>query len=649
MWLILQRELVQLGRNRSLYLPRLLPVLLVLPIWLYRAGELDQGGELAKIATECFTAATVMASAAVALVVALWAAPALAEERERGTLPLLLLTTVRPAAIIWAKVLGRLAVAAVPMIAMFGVLSILMLLGGISPEALVRAYIGLAVQGWFYTALVVYVSTWQRHSGSAIFAGVFHGVLWTVALPLLLYAIASTVWPELQRGAGDDLFGLLMPAMLCFAVCVPELHADLVRTIPPLLLSIAFMSYFLVGLLLLWRATVVLNSGRYIWHEVGRAGGRGRQWLARRKIVPRRWRWRRPLERLLGWLLGRGPVGWRAARVNPYDQQDWITRMIVWGMTFVFVCAILADRREAALGKAALLLLTTAVSYAVEPLAAAFLLGVGATGGWVDAHAGVTAIAVANWCVWFAVALATAAGVARDRALGMTDQLAMTPVSDGAVVASQLACGVRVALPWLSVLAGGGLGWWLLSTELNGPEYGFALLEVVCDLAVAGALGMVAGYMTYRTVRAAGWAVLPAVVAMSVITALALFGDDAVRRWGMGGMAVACAATAAALWRRPIERCWLGVGSLTLFAGIGLYEPIAVLWRVDEAMWFFPLFPGRTATYEELSLGVMAVYCLMNVAFASIIVAVACLACCHLWRLQREGIIRWAEGPAPRP
>lgn len=130
-------------------------------------------------------------------------ADAIASDRERKTLHYLLASRLTSAEIVLGKLSARLINLAVFPVLALPVMSLLTLLGGVSPLALVLAYAALAGATYFLAGMAVLVSVLTRRAREAVGAAYTLTALWLV-LPSLSQALApelSPPWAEWARWA----------------------------------------------------------------------------------------------------------------------------------------------------------------------------------------------------------------------------------------------------------------------------------------------------------------------------------------------------------------------------------------------------------------------------------------------------------------
>jgi ABC-type transport system involved in multi-copper enzyme maturation permease subunit len=128
------------------------------------------------------------------------AAGALAQERERQTLEPLLLSPLTPLQIVWGKAVGVLAFTGLLLLATVPLTSLCFLLGGVSPDMVVAAYVGLLGLAAFITAFGLYCSArWQSATQATVAC--------YALLPFMLAIIAMFLGPGAIVAGVTVVFG----------------------------------------------------------------------------------------------------------------------------------------------------------------------------------------------------------------------------------------------------------------------------------------------------------------------------------------------------------------------------------------------------------------------------------------------------------
>ncbi len=162
--------------------------------WLDHRGAGPRANELSNFAASFFYTCLAVQGLLVGVLTPAYTAGAIAEEKERKTLPFLLATDLLDREIVLSKLLSRLFNVTLTVLVGLPILSILQLLGGIDPTLLLGAFAATAVTAVSLAALSIFHSALTRRARDAI-------VLTYLALPtyLLLSGLASSwllVHPE---------------------------------------------------------------------------------------------------------------------------------------------------------------------------------------------------------------------------------------------------------------------------------------------------------------------------------------------------------------------------------------------------------------------------------------------------------------------
>src|SRR5262249_44770994 len=150
---IFAREFFTVPRRASHYVARsaMLGLLWVLGVTAWQASvgwhRSPHLGETARFGVLLFQIYTFVLLTLLLFFAALSAASAVAQEKDRRTFILLLLTDMRDYEIVLGKLLGALLPIGLLLLGSLPVLVMLLLLGGVSPEQVVQAVVGLAAAG----------------------------------------------------------------------------------------------------------------------------------------------------------------------------------------------------------------------------------------------------------------------------------------------------------------------------------------------------------------------------------------------------------------------------------------------------------------------------------------------------------------------
>jgi ABC-type transport system involved in multi-copper enzyme maturation permease subunit len=158
------------------------------------ASEVFSAGELAQVSHAFFITFLLIQWVAVLALTPIYVGSAIADEKDRRTLEYIFTTELRNREIVLGKLMSRLAVLILILLAGLPLLSILQLLGGVSPELL---WSGFAVTGLTMLSLSgigIYWSVQCRTSREAILL-----TFLTVILYFAIYGIALFLWWEVTR------------------------------------------------------------------------------------------------------------------------------------------------------------------------------------------------------------------------------------------------------------------------------------------------------------------------------------------------------------------------------------------------------------------------------------------------------------------
>lgn len=122
-------------------------------------------------------------------------ADSIASERREGTLGFLFLTDLTGFDVLAGKLVAATAGAATALLAVFPVLAISMILGGVTPGEFWRHTVALVNLLWFAVCLGLLMSASTREGGRALFNGFFLLLAVAVGLPLLSAVARQSGWP----------------------------------------------------------------------------------------------------------------------------------------------------------------------------------------------------------------------------------------------------------------------------------------------------------------------------------------------------------------------------------------------------------------------------------------------------------------------
>ncbi len=517
MWALVGKELRQLSQHWLCFALRVVPAAVVLAHCFAQEQPATIHG-YQRFVREVYKAVGAVEFVALGVLL-FWVAPALTQERERGTLPLLLLTSFSPATIALAKAASRMALLGVPALTMTGVVFLLTLLGGLEPAQFLRLQAAYVVTGLFTVSFAVAISARSRTTVSAVTML----VAWSLLLWMLVPAAVLSVTEALIRQPDYQLY--LMPLHLPALVSIvldPLGYASVISAGTWWLLPAGFALHLLAAAGLLGCAGRWVANRELLWRPPERPVVSGQRWWTRAY-------WKRVGLPLRRWLRGRlaavadlveragvpGVLTLRAVVGNPYDSRGSLG-MFVLAITALPMGALLLSEAEPPWDLVALALILAVPALLVLPAApgvACAMLGVALGLQPQDVFHEITEDVLATAVVVAAPVLwaTAAAGLVRDRTSAMLEVLNATPLSATTLTAIPVACAARAAVPVLALVAG-ALATHLavvLQPELSGGGHERAddvwfttanlamwwfetLLDLIMGLVVAVAFGLVA-------------------------------------------------------------------------------------------------------------------------------------------------------------
>lgn len=165
--------------------------------WASRRGQPVSISALSNFATSCFTGILFALGAAVLILVPALAAGVIADEKQRKTLNYLLASSLTSAEIVLGKAAARFLHLTVILALSLPILSLLTLLGGITPSSVLGAILASATTGFFLTGFAVLVSTYMRKVRDAVVAVYAFEAFWLLA-PFLIDQMAMLMRVQYQ-------------------------------------------------------------------------------------------------------------------------------------------------------------------------------------------------------------------------------------------------------------------------------------------------------------------------------------------------------------------------------------------------------------------------------------------------------------------
>lgn len=291
---VFRAELLRTARHRRYYVLRLLYGLLLL--WLAWSGyermrwlrPVTYMADVVEFATWAFVAFAVVQLIALLLLVPAVFGGAIADEKQRKTLHYLMASRLSSGEIILDKVLGRSAHLAVFVAIGVPVVGLLGLLGGISAESVVVAYVGTSSTVAFAIALTVAISTFARRVRDAILSAYLLMLMWLFVPPLIgLFGMGLRIPAYYWIRPVNDWLADTSPIWLWFRISsFPGVGTSAASTIAQFVQMVATQGALAVLLVLLaiWRLRPTFRrqeetSSRQPWFR-SKGGPRRSRWLA---------------------------------------------------------------------------------------------------------------------------------------------------------------------------------------------------------------------------------------------------------------------------------------------------------------------------------------------------------------------------------
>jgi ABC-type transport system involved in multi-copper enzyme maturation permease subunit len=331
---LLVKDLTELAQRRRLFLLRAavavvgaLVVGTALRVPDYAKGDLGGTFYLLGRGARVLDTLVYTTCMAILLVVPAFAATAFTSEKERGSLPLLLLTRLSPARLVLEKWLGLVAFALSLALVLAPLATVAFALGGIEPERLALAGAVVLLSAGWAAAVGLAWSAWSRTSGGAFLATV--GCLGAV--------LAIAVEFKRPSGRGFSLDWLMPP--LIYEAQRPTRWTDCAIGVGAILVVLA-QAWF-------WLPRRVEVAGRPLLK-------RGFAWLDQRfNAAERRWVGRTVAVDLPG----DRPVAWRAARWRSLANPRYLVRLLLPVAVLSLIVGLVHPMWQAALLGAACLLM----------------------------------------------------------------------------------------------------------------------------------------------------------------------------------------------------------------------------------------------------------------------------------------------------
>lgn len=145
-------------------------------------------------------------------------AGAVSSEEEKQTYEMLMATPLRPASILWGKLISSLSYVFLLIFAAIPMASLIFIFGGVAPRDMVKALIVIVTVGITFGVVGLFMSTWLRRTGRATVlsylavAFVLFGTIFVFAATGILYQAEPPRW-ILVANPMSALFSALSPAI----------------------------------------------------------------------------------------------------------------------------------------------------------------------------------------------------------------------------------------------------------------------------------------------------------------------------------------------------------------------------------------------------------------------------------------------------
>ncbi len=212
---VFRAEGVRLARRPRHYLFRMIYGLVLL--WIIGTGyvriqsawmETNRPSEVARFARETFVRFAVAQMVVMLVIIPPTIGGAIADEKQRRTLPFLMASRLSSAGILFDKVLGRSASPVVFIAMGLPIVAILGLLGGISADEVIAAYLGTFSMSAVAIGIATLLSTLARRSRDAVILAYLLTIAWLI-LPLAILFVVFAFWPGWYGAIRPFLDGLL--------------------------------------------------------------------------------------------------------------------------------------------------------------------------------------------------------------------------------------------------------------------------------------------------------------------------------------------------------------------------------------------------------------------------------------------------------
>jgi len=221
---VFNREVITTPRSLRLYLMRAGYVAalfgLVFTAWLILFGSKQQSGlgDLARFGSAIFTVLAPLQLAIAVAFSALLTAAAVAQEKDRRTLDLLLMTNLSNTELVFGKLLASMLSVLVPTVASIGLLMLITLLGGVSYAQVFRVVAVTLASAAVAGSLGSMIALWRERTFQSLALTALLLVLWLLGGELIGAGVFGQQWAGLSA---DHWAVALSPLRAIFAATRP--------------------------------------------------------------------------------------------------------------------------------------------------------------------------------------------------------------------------------------------------------------------------------------------------------------------------------------------------------------------------------------------------------------------------------------------
>jgi hypothetical protein len=331
---IVERELRVASRRPATYRARLFAAAGVMLVWLVLVGG-SRRASAAELSQTLFIAFGVIALLFCLLAGIFLTADCLSQEKREGTLGLLFLTDLKGYDVVLGKLLATSAHAVYGLLAVFPILGLPLLLGGVTGAEFGRVVLVLFVTLFLSLSLGMAVSAMARDARQAM-AGTLLGILFLAGVLPALWWLQVTTLSSRSKG-------LMMPSPVNTFINAFDAYYSTRNGSSEFWLSLPLLAVMAVGSLLL--AALLLPR---VWSEKmsTAAGSKLSKYLP---VAIHRMFQRSPTVRIARWSFGMtrhgppadgtNPYLWLAARPRPSEFTSHLLFWILLGVWLVFLLA----------------------------------------------------------------------------------------------------------------------------------------------------------------------------------------------------------------------------------------------------------------------------------------------------------------------